>query len=107
MVVEMIQKTVNENAYVAQNQGEYRLRYEKLVNRFETAKARLEEITNQRELAQARQNMIRVFIKSLEEQDRLILEFDERLWYALLDKVTIQGDGDMRFTFKDGTVIKG
>ena len=106
VVAKMIQQNVDENAHVAQSQEEYCLRYERLVNRFEAAKARLNEIANQRELAQARLNMIRAFIKRLEEQDRLISEFDERLWYALLDKVAVYNEKDVRFTFKDGTVIE-
>ena len=74
VVAEMIQRMIDENARVPQSQEKYRLRYEGLVNRFETAKERLEEITNQRELAQARRNEIKAFIKSLGEQRNLILE---------------------------------
>lgn len=51
MVAEMIQRMVDGNAQVAQSQKEYRPRYEGLVNRFETVKARLEEVMNQRELS--------------------------------------------------------
>lgn len=49
--------------------------------------------------------MIKAFIKNLEEQDSLILEFDERLCYAQLDRVTVYNEKDVRFTFKDGTII--
>jgi len=106
VVAEMIQRMIDENARVPQSQEKYRLRYEGLVNRFETAKERLEEITNQRELAQARRNEIKAFIKSLGEQRNLILEFDERLWRTLADKTTVYASDDIRFAFRDGTVIK-
>lgn len=92
---------------MAQSQEEYRPRYEGLVNRFETAKERLEEITNQRKLAEAGKDGIKAFIKSLGEQRDLISEFDVRLWHTLIDKVTVHGEDDIRFIFKDGTVIKG
>ena len=44
MATELIQKCIGENARVAQNRGEYAKRYDALVERFEMAKARLEEV---------------------------------------------------------------
>ena len=42
-VAELIQKCIDENACVAQDQSEYQKRYDALVQRFETAKAKLDE----------------------------------------------------------------
>ena len=41
-VAELIQKCIDENARVAQDQTEYEKRYDALVQRFDTAKAKLE-----------------------------------------------------------------
>ena len=41
-VAELIQKCIDENAHVAQDQTEYEKRYDALVQRFDTAKAKLE-----------------------------------------------------------------
>jgi len=45
------------------------------------------------------------FIAELEERGAPLEEFDERLWYASVDTVTV-GGGVATFTFKDGTVIE-
>ena len=34
------------------------------------------------------------------------MEFDEELWITVIDKVMVFADDDVRFTFRDGTVIK-
>ena len=45
IAAELIQQCVNENARIAQDQTEYQRRYAELVERFNTAQARLDEIT--------------------------------------------------------------
>jgi hypothetical protein len=33
-------------------------------------------------------------------------EFDEKLWFAVIDKVTVLTDGGLQFNFKDGTCVE-
>lgn len=106
VIAEMIQKCVNENAHVAHSQKEYRRQYEGLVGRFELAKNRLEEIASQREERRNKLDVLGPFVKKLRQQEGLISEFDERLWYTLVNEVVVYSEGDIRFTFKDGTEIK-
>ena len=47
-----------------------------------------------------------LFLAELERQDGVSTEFDENLWYSLVDFVTVFNKEDVRFTFKDGTEIK-
>jgi hypothetical protein len=44
-------------------------------------------------------------LAELRGQDGIITEFDERLWHSLVEKVTVFAKDDIRFTFKDGSVI--
>ena len=44
---ELIRKCVEENTRAALNQAEYQRRYDALVTRYKTAKARLDEITGE------------------------------------------------------------
>lgn len=106
VVAEMIQQCVNQNANIAQSQDDYRLQYEGLVSRFETAKNRFEEVGILRTETKARRDVLDAFIDRLKKQEGLISEFDEQLWYSLVDYATIYSEDDVRFTFKDGTVIK-
>ncbi|GAB6174450.1 hypothetical protein JCM15765_39280 [Paradesulfitobacterium aromaticivorans] len=47
------------------------------------------------------------FLSTLLRQDSVLTEFDEDLWIAVIDKVTVFADDDVLFTFRDGTVVKG
>lgn len=49
VVAEMIQKCLNENAHIAQNQEKYREEYKWLAERFREVKAEFYDVTNQRE----------------------------------------------------------
>lgn len=47
-----------------------------------------------------------MFLDGLQKQEELVAEFDEDLWYNLIEYVTVFEKEDIRFTFKDGTGIK-
>ena len=46
------------------------------------------------------------FLATLLRQDSVQTEFDEALWFAVIDKVIVHVADDIRFTFRDDTVIK-
>jgi hypothetical protein len=50
--------------------------------------------------------LLDTFIVELQRQDGLITEFDERLWYSLVDYATVCKESDVRFTFKNGAEIQ-
>lgn len=45
-------------------------------------------------------------LKNSAKVDMIISEFDEELWHAVIDKVTVYSEEDVKFTFRDGTVVK-
>ena len=99
---ETTQKAIAENARIAQDQGEYQKRYAELVEMFETAKARFEELTAKIADKQARCRDSEAFVSELAKQNDYITEFDERLWHGLVDYATVYSETDIRFTFKTG-----
>lgn len=105
VAAELIQKCIEENARVAQNQGEYVKRYDALVGRFETAKARLEEVQAAITEKQAQRKMMENFMEVLRGLPEQVDYFDEGAWYAMVDFVTVYGKEDVRFTFKNGMEI--
>jgi len=105
VVAELIQKCIEENARTALDQREYQERYEGLVARFDTAKTRFEEVSALVTDKKARSELVEAFTAELARQDGLLTEFDERLWFSLVDFATVYGDDNVRFTFKDGTEI--
>jgi len=105
VTAELIQKCIEENARIAQDQREYQERYEGLVERFDTAKARLDEVCELISDKKARGKLVQAFISELGRQEGLVAEFDERLWFTIVDFATVYSETDVRFTFKDGTEV--
>ena len=106
VLVEMTQNCIAENARIAQDQGEYQKRYNGLVERYERAKARFDEVTEVITQRSAKSERLEGVIKTLEAQTESVAEFDERLWGAMVDYVTVGVDGGMTVVFRDGTGIK-
>lgn len=100
-------KRIHQNATVAQDQAEYQKRFDALSDRFEAAKAKHENVTQQISDKQSRKAEVEDALKLLKKQDGEIDEFREGLWTALLDYATIFADGRMVFTFKTGQTIDG
>lgn len=105
VVSDLIKKCIYENAHVALDQTEYQKRYDSLTARFDTAKARLEEIEAAIADKKSRQAAIEAFLDTLAQAD-LMEKFDSALWCGLVDFVTVYDRNDVQFTFKDGQEIK-
>jgi len=101
----MIQQAISENAHSALDQEEYQERYNGLVDRFDLAKARHTAVTDEITDKQTRLSTINAFLCTLQNQEDLLTEFDEKLWCSLMDYATVYDKDDVRFIFKDGTEI--
>jgi len=105
VVLELIRKCVDENAHAAIDQEEYQRNYSELATRYETTKKRLTELDYQRLDRRAKREKLVEFIATLTKRDGLLAEFDEVLWNAMVETVTVHGGHDLTFTFKDGTEL--
>lgn len=103
VLVEMTQNCIAENARIAQDQGAYQKRYNGLVERYETAKSRFDEVTEAIAERSVKSERLAGFIKTLEAQTEPVAEFDERLWGCMVDYVAVGVDGGMTVVFRDGT----
>lgn len=106
MVTELIRLCVDENARSIIDQAEYQQRYNGLVARYEKAKDKLAKVAESRQGRQAKREQLDSFLVTLVQQDSILTEFDETLWFAVIDKVTVYASDDIQFTFRDGTVLK-
>lgn len=107
VLVEMTQNCIAENARIAQDQGEYQKRYNGLVERYEKDKARFDDVTETIAQRSAKGERLAGFIRTLEAQREPVAEFDERLWGAMMDYVTVGVDKGMTVVFRDGTRMRG
>lgn len=102
IVMELIQRCVEENSRVAQDQDEYLARYNGLVERYEKAQGRIKALEKERTERMAKADAIGGFMFRLRERDQPLEHFDQRLWLEVIDHVTVQRDG-LIFRFQNGT----
>jgi DNA invertase Pin-like site-specific DNA recombinase len=106
VVAELIQNCIDENARVAQDQTEYEKRYDTLVQRFDTARAKLEETQAAIAKRQAQRQMMENFMEVLRSLPEQVDYFDEGTWYAMCDYITVYSKDDIRVTFHNGMEIR-
>ena len=102
----LLKECVEENATIALDQTEYNERYQHLSQRFTDIKEKLKGLDEKRLEQTVKQKSMRKFIKTLKKQDNLLTEFDEGLWFHLLENITVFADNKLTFTFKDGLNIE-
>lgn len=105
ILVEMTQSCISENARIAQNQDDYQKHYSELVERYDKAKEKHDELSYKIEQKKAHSEKMKLFIKALKDRDDVITEFDDALWGSLVDFITV-GKKERTVTFKDGTVVE-
>lgn len=106
VVAELVQQCIKENARIALDQKEYQKRYDGLAKRLDNIQVRLDEVSQTITEKQAHREKIELFLDGLQKQKDLLTEFDEGLWYSLIEYMTVFDKEDILFTFKDGTEIK-
>ncbi len=106
IVVEMIRKLIAENTQVAMDQAEYERKYNGYCARYEEGNKRLTEITELRMERTAKRANIRICMDRIGQQENLVTEFDEELWYSMVDYVTVYEGKSMVFTFRDGRQVE-
>lgn len=102
VVVELIRKAVEDNARYVQDQEEYQKRNDALIVRYDTAKNRLDEVTDEKLERKYNRDSIAKVLECLKEQDCLLIEFDEGIWYMTIESVTVHSEKKVTFTFKTG-----
>ena len=102
----LIEQLIAENARTVQDQNEYNKSYNALAERFQTAKARLKEVTAEITRIKSDSERMRQFIKTLKSTPDIVKEFDDETWYALIDHVIVNSREDVRFVFCDGGEVR-
>lgn len=106
VVSDMVQQAIQENARTALNQTEYQKRYDSLVQRFDQAKTRLEEVTAEIAEKQTASSNMDDFLTNFEQMPETLTEFTLECWNSMVDYATVYGTDDIRFTFKNGQEVQ-
>ena len=99
----MVQRGVDENSRVAQDQDDYNKRYAGLLQRYEAASAKLATLQKRRTERQKKAEAMSRFMQRLAERDGALSEFTSGLWTDSVDRVVVRADGSMVFRFQGGS----
>ena len=94
--------------YIAQSVGdtESSLDYQTLNEQYEEVFAKLQAEEQKAAERKARYHRMLNILKILETSESVLEAFDENVWNAVLENLTVFHDGSMVFLFKDGMEIK-
>lgn len=56
-------------------------------------------------LQEGSQDIIELFLDGLQKQENPVTEFDEEMWYGLVEYAAVFSRDDIRFAFRDGTLM--
>ena len=105
IVAGMIESCVRENAAAAQDQCQYKSRYDDLINRFEALQAKQAALQKERAERERKADALDTFLFELSELDELNMEFSLQRWNAIVDHVTVHHDGRIIFSFQNGCEV--
>ena len=102
VVAELSRKAIEENARVTMDQEDFSKRNSGYLERYRKATERIEKLESEKKSRLAKSQMLTKFICEIEKSPQVLSEFDEGLWLALIEKVTVGADGTMVFFFASG-----
>lgn len=105
LLTEMIRQTVMQNASASVTEEEYHRRYNDLTDRFRAEEEKHKRLTERRKRMVAESVAIGGMLSELTELEAPPIEFDEKLWHAVVDRVTVYNDDRLVYSLKDGTEI--
>lgn len=105
ILVELLKKHVERNAHAALNQEEYENKYNELVNKYEDVKNRVEEVENKIFNQKIKIENIKEFVGRLEEQEGILIDFDEDALIGIINMITINSNKEVIFEFKNDTKL--
>ena len=91
--------------YYTHTEDEYRRRYNDLTDRFRTEEEKHKRLTERRKRMVAESIAIGGMLSELTELEAPPIEFDEKLWHAVVERVTVYNDDRLVYSLKDGTEI--
>jgi hypothetical protein len=96
----VIRRLIAENAQVGLDPDEYTRREAELMAQYDSVKNTMTDIETQIREHINRHMQLAAFIRGLEKQDELIAEFDEQLWNATVESVTVYSKERIEFAFR-------
>lgn len=105
LLSDMIRSCINANAANTLSVNDYRIQYDDLCQRFESAEKKHNALLSRRQQMEREAVIISGLLFEIMGLDTLPIAFNERLWAATIERVMVYADERLVFRFKDGTEI--
>ena len=106
VVSDAVQQNIYENAHVALDQKAYQKKYDDLTARYESLKTRIEDLNEQINQTQSQKGSVEDFLAVFEKLPETLTAFSLDNFNALTDYITVNGEGDIDVTFRNGQTIR-
>ena len=100
-----MRRYVEENTRQVLNQEEYARRFKEMATECKTAEKSVIGIKDKILEQGVRKEKIRRYLDELRQAGDIVTEFDEGLWLATVESVTVYPDKSLVFIFRDGTEV--
>ena len=104
-LTDLIKQTIMLNASATVSEEEYRRRYNDLTERFKAEEEKHNRLDIERNRMKAESAAIGGMLSKLTELEELPIKFDEKLWYATVDHITVYNDERLVYTLRDGSEV--
>ena len=101
-----MQQFIRENAMHPQGEDFYDTKLAEYEKQRTEGETRLKGLQSQKATRLSRKELLDGLAKMLEESGILIDKFDERLWRLMVEKATVDTDGKLTFTLRNGMEIE-
>ena len=101
-----MQQFIRENAMQPQGEDFYDTKLAEYEKQRAEGETRLKDLQSQKAARLSRKELLDGLVKELEESGILIDKFDERLWRLMVEKATVDTDGKLTFTLRNGMEIE-
>ncbi|MDR1540556.1 MAG: hypothetical protein LBU32_21660 [Clostridiales bacterium] len=101
----LARQAIQTNAREVIDQSEWAERNGKYLSRHAEATKQLEALDKLKSERLGKSKVLEVFIRDIKKQTTVITEWDESLWAATVESVTVGVDGKLTFKFKNGSEV--
>ena len=102
----MMQKAVLDNAETVQDQEAYNKRYDSYIKKYAQLKKQFGDTQAERQMRQHKAQILDSMVEKLQNVNVDAVRFDEKLWIATVDHVTVNQDDILVFTMQGGREIR-
>ena len=98
-----IQELISQNTRVVQDQDAFTREYQALEAQYNDIEREMQSLKDEQQARNGRRSALKRSLKAWGNAQKSVLAFDDDLFTALVDQVTVFADGRIVFTYMDGT----